>query len=104
MLLITDNRCFNRISNILLLFFVIFIIFSAIFVSNVNLLNESFITKEKKTKNHHDDEDAFKKDTEFSEPVPLKRALKAFSDFHEKELEESRKHHERNALESVAYH
>ncbi len=103
MLLITDNRCFNRISNILLLFFVIFIILSAIFVSNVNLLNESFITKEKKTKNH-DDEDAFKKDTEFSEPVPLKRALKAFSDFHKKELEASKKHHERHALESVAYH
>ena len=103
MLLITDNRCFNRISNILLLFFVIFIIFSAIFVSNVNLLNESFINKEKKTKNHND-EDAFEKDTEFGEPVPLKRALKAFSDFHKKELEESRKHHERNALDSVAYH
>lgn len=103
MLLITDNRCFNRISNILLLFFVIFIILSAIFVSNVNLLNESFINKEDKSKKR-DDEDAFKKDTEFSEPVPLKRALKAFSDFHKKELEESKKHHERNALESVAYH
>tara|TARA_B100001094_G_scaffold69099_1_gene65503 strand:+ start:9604 stop:9912 length:309 start_codon:yes stop_codon:yes gene_type:complete len=102
MLLITNNRCLNKILNIVLLFFVIFIIFSAIFVSNVNLLNESFTNKEKKTK--HDDEDAFKKDTEFSEPVPLKRALKAFSDFHIKELRESRKHHERNALESVAYH
>ncbi len=103
MLLLTNNDCFNKILNILLLIFVILIIFSAIFISNVNLLNESFITKEKKTKNH-DDEDAFKKDTEFSEPVPLKRALKAFSDFHKKELEESKKNHERNALESVAYH
>ncbi len=102
MLLITDNSCLNKILNIVLLFFVIFIIFSAIFVSNVNLLNESFTNKEKKTK--RDDEDAFKKDTEFSEPVPLKRALKTFSDFHIKELRESRKHHERNALESVAYH
>ena len=103
MLLITDNRCFNRISNILLLFFVIFIIFSAIFVSNVNLLNESFTNKENISKKH-DDEDAFKKDIEFSEPVPLKRALKAFSDFHKKEVEESKKDHERNALESVAFH
>ena len=103
MLLLTNNSCLNKISNILLLFFVIFIILSAIFVSNVNLLNESFINKENKSKKH-DDEDAFKKDTEFSEPVPLKRALKAFSDFHKKELEESKKHHERNALESVAYH
>ena len=41
---------------------------------------------------------------EFNEPIPLKRALKAFSDFHKKELEASKKHHERNALESVAYH
>ncbi|GIS52782.1 MAG: hypothetical protein Ct9H90mP28_4980 [Paracoccaceae bacterium] len=103
MLLLTNNDCFNKILNILLLIFVILIIFSAIFISNVNLLNESFITKEKKTKNH-DDEDAFKKDTEFSEPVPLKRALKAFSDFHKKDLEKSKKHHERHALESVAYH
>ena len=103
MLLLTNNDFFNKISNILLLIFVILIIFSAIFISNVNLLNESFINKEKKTKNH-DDEDAFKKDTDFGEPVPLKRALKAFSDFHKKELEASRKHHERNALESVAYH
>ena len=103
MLLLTNNDCFNKILNILLLIFVILIIFSAIFISNVNLLNESFINKEKKTKNH-DDEDAFKKDTEFSEPVPLKRALKAFSDFHKKELEASKKHHERHALESVAYH
>jgi len=93
----------NKILNIVLLFFVIFIIFSAIFVSNVNLLNESFVNKENKT-NKHDNEDAFKKDTEFSEPVPLKRALKEFSNFHIKELRESRKHHERNALESVAYH
>ena len=103
MLLLTNNRCLNKILNILLLFFVIFIIFSAIFVSNVNLLNESFTNKEKRTKNH-DDDDAFKKDTEFREPVPLKRALKAFSDFHKKDIEASRKHHERNALESVAYH
>tara|TARA_B100001029_G_C15006855_1_gene421681 strand:- start:877 stop:1188 length:312 start_codon:yes stop_codon:yes gene_type:complete len=103
MLLITNNRYLNKILNIVLLFFVIFIIFSAIFVSNVNLLNESFTNKEKKTKNHND-EDAFEKGTEFSEPVPLKRALKAFSDFHKKELEESRKHHERDALKSVAYH
>tara|TARA_B100001113_G_scaffold352156_2_gene352851 strand:+ start:4031 stop:4279 length:249 start_codon:yes stop_codon:yes gene_type:complete len=82
---------------------VIFIIFSAIFISNVNLLNESFTSKEKNLKKH-DDEDAFKKDTEFNEPVPLKRALKEFSEFHIKELEESRKSHERKALESVAYH
>ena len=103
MLLLTNNGCLNKISNILLLFFVIFILFSAIFVSNINLLNESFINKENKSKKH-DDEDAFKKDTEFSEPVPLKRALKTFSHFHKKELEASRRHHERNALESVAYH